>query len=126
MSFFFTGGTVNVSGEVSIESPYNGAIVKVQETAGTATQREDSYTVPANKIWKLKFGTIYRANTGLGSFEITASGTRVIVNSFATTLYANILFNDILLAAGDIVHISAATGTSGSILTSLGYEEYDA
>jgi hypothetical protein len=103
---------------------YNGGMTTTQTEVQTATAYTKNYVVPAGKVWKLKWACIYRAQTGLPGCNIIAGGVNANYYRGATSLYANFYFDNILLAAGDMVRLDAATGTSGTIDFAIGYEEY--
>ena len=104
------------------------AQAKAQTTQGATTNRTDTYTVPAGKEWRLVSSILYRAQSG--SCDINATFASVTVNQIrqiaAFTNETYLQWERITMREGDSIIFVFAAGTSGSIGSTILYEEYDA
>jgi hypothetical protein len=103
------------------------AQTKAQQVSSTATTRTDVYTVPQGKFWKVKSVSMNRANTGaLDVYCGIDSAANCHIAATATSTLTAVLINDLKLKGGDTISLNAQSGTSGTIILSITYEEYDA
>lgn len=120
----YQSGTTGVTGTIGITNKLSG-IAGCGHTAGATTARDDTYTVPAGKIWILTNFCINRANTGVNYVMLTIGGTAVYIYQGATLTFYNQVVN-VQLSAGDTVKVSMGSGTSGQLISDITYTEYTA
>lgn len=120
MAFNSGSGSTVVTGNVSLDT--TPTPVNSDTTTGTATTRTDTYTVPANKQWKVKVISVGRSNSGLNTFYATIDSNDVfLVNETNTRSMVNNL--DLNLKAGDDIRIVIGAAASGVIISAIAYEE---
>lgn len=102
-------------------------VTKGQETTGTATARTDTYAVPSGKRWRLVSAVASRANAEAINFYARLNGTSYFFDrAGATTTIHAANFNPVTVDENDAVIIEFATGVSGSLTSTIIYEEEDA
>jgi len=118
-----TSATVTISGGVNVTDERSNA--EGQSTSGNATDRTDTYTVPANKYWILKLARWYRANSQNVSVNIEIDGTQYPIRTDINCTAGDMQLQNIKLKAEDAIIVYFSTGTNGSLKSSVIYEEYD-
>lgn len=120
MGFQFnaTSNTVAITGEVS--ATFTEYATTADDTTGAAESRTDTYTVPAGKYWLVKRATAYRQNAGGINLQL---GETVIYIFGPTTGTVTIEFDNIRLNAGDTFVFDLQAGSSGTLISTLLYEE---
>ena len=117
-----SSGVTVVTGDVAA-IPFTPVVA--DSTTGTATDRNDAYTVPAGKKWIVREIRFARAQAGSCSLNMDIDGTSVTVDQ-GITVTAFIYTNPFMLRAGDIVTMQFHAGTSGSLTSTIIYEKLTA
>lgn len=99
-----------------------------QEVASTTTTRSDLYSVPIGKKWTLRNATMTRTNAATCDIlAVKPDGTDFIIYSTGASTVSVVNLNslNIYLPSGWGIRFDNGTGTSGSIGTTILYDEYD-
>ena len=118
------------SGQVLVPTTNVDELLRVNQSkidTGTATDLDSSWTVPSGKLWRIWAWGCDRDQAGTAKvwLECQTNYVKWIAVSASATAHGGIL-NGLPLREGDVINISAGTGTSGDISNSIFYTEEDA
>lgn len=120
-------GSPTVSGNVEVSTSYSDNINKAQTTGGTATSRNDEYTVPANKIWRVVSWTKNRSSASTLTTVVTIDATVYFVYKDGTSAPdITQQIDNLWLKAGDSITLQVGTAASENVRTDIFYQEFDA
>lgn len=98
--------------------------VKLAQTTGSTTARNDDYTVPLGKTWYILVISMSRSNTGVNSMQPTIDGVLFDLNQGSGTFLAWDKY-PLRVKQGDTIRCAFASGTSGPLTSSIYYLEED-